>query len=156
MKGVQNFTCFWEARRTSPASEICAGLYLLLKGSPDFTFLWKVNRNLPLFSERCTGIYLLLKGVQEFTCFWRLHMTTYKKHHSDIFIYCIIDFSINELWRENCLRSQQTPTPCKIKANNCKLIDLVIRIKLTRTILMSRFSKFWEIRSFIFSCVYIG
>ena len=37
-----------------------------------------------------------------------------------------IDFSINGLSTENCLRSQRTPKPHKIKVNNCKLIDLVI------------------------------
>ena len=53
-----------------------------------------------------------------------------------------IDFSINGLSTENCLRSQRTPKPYKIKVNNCKLIYLVIRIELTRFILMLRFSKF--------------
>ena len=42
-------------------------------------------------------------------------------------IECIIDFSINGLSTENRLRSQRTPTPYKIKVNNCKFIDLVIR-----------------------------
>ena len=43
---------------------------------------------------------------------------------------------------ENRLRSQRTPTPYKIKANDCKLVDLVIRIELIRAILMQRFSNF--------------
>ena len=38
-----------------------------------------------------------------------------------------IDFSINGLTTENRLRSIRTPTPYKIKVNNCKLIDLAIR-----------------------------
>ena len=53
-----------------------------------------------------------------------------------------IDFSINGLSTENCLRSQRTPKPYKIKVNNYKLIYLVIRIELTRVILILRFSKF--------------
>ena len=54
----------------------------------------------------------------------------------------IIDFSIHGLNTENRLPSQRTPTPYKIKVNNCKLLDLVIRIELTRAILMPRFSNF--------------
>ena len=57
------------------------------------------------------------------------------KHH-------VINFSINGLSMENCLRSHQIPTPYKIKVNNCKLIDLVMRIELTRAILMLQFSNF--------------
>ena len=41
---------------------------------------------------------------------------------------------------ENRLRSQQTQTRYTIKVNNCKLIDLVIRIELTRAILAPLFS----------------
>ena len=66
-----------------------------------------------------------------------------------------IDFSINGLSTEIRLRSQRTPTPCKIKVNNCKLIDLVIRIELTRAILVPRFSYFLRnttihIRTFLY------
>ena len=49
-------------------------------------------------------------------------------------------FSINGLSTENCLRSQRTPKPYKIKVINCKFKDLVIRIELARAILMLRFS----------------
>ena len=45
---------------------------------------------------------------------------------------------------ENRLRSQLTPTPYKIKINNCKLIDLVIRIELIRATLMPRLANFSE------------
>ena len=54
----------------------------------------------------------------------------------------IIDFSINGLCTGNRIRSQRTPTPHKLEINNCKLIDLVIRIELTQEILMARFSNF--------------
>ena len=57
-------------------------------------------------------------------------------------IYHTIDFSINGLSTENRLRSQRTPTPYKIKANNCKLTDLVIKIELTGAISMPYFSNF--------------
>ena len=63
-----------------------------------------------------------------------------------------VDFSINGLSTENRLRSQRTPTSYKIKVNNCKLIDLVIRIELIRAILMPWFSNLWGIRSSIFAC----
>ena len=53
-----------------------------------------------------------------------------------------IDFSINGLSTENHFRSQRTRTPFKIKANNCKFIDLEIRIELTRAILMPWFPNF--------------
>ena len=56
-----------------------------------------------------------------------------------------IDFSTEPrpwLSTENRLRSQRTPTPYKIKVNICKLIDLVIRIKLIRTIFVPLFSNF--------------
>ena len=56
-----------------------------------------------------------------------------------------IDFSINGQCTVNRLRSQRIQTPYTIKVNNCKLIDLVIRIEQTRAILMSRFSNFlWK------------
>ena len=42
---------------------------------------------------------------------------------------CNHDFSINGLNTENHLWSRWTPTPYKIKINNCKLQDLVIRIE---------------------------
>ena len=61
-----------------------------------------------------------------------------------ILIYLYVDFSINEPGTENRLRSQRTPTPYKIKVKKCKLIDLVIRIELTQTILMWRFSNFFR------------
>ena len=51
-------------------------------------------------------------------------------------------FNHNELSTENRLRSQRISTPYKIKANNCILIDLVIRIELTRAILMQWYSIF--------------
>ena len=57
------------------------------------------------------------------------------------------DNSINGLSTENRLWSQRTPKPYEIKVNNCKLIDLVIRIELTRTILKLRFSNF--LRNFL-------
>ena len=57
-------------------------------------------------------------------------------------MYSIIDFSMNGLNIENRLRSRRTITPYKIKVNNSKLIDLVMRIELTQAILMSRFSNF--------------
>ena len=58
-------------------------------------------------------------------------------------ILCVtIDFSINGLITENRLVSQRTPTPYKIKVDNCKFIDLVIKIELTRAILIPRFSNF--------------
>ena len=53
-----------------------------------------------------------------------------------------IHFPINGLSTESHLRSQRTPKPYKIIVNNCKLIDFVIRIQLTRAILMLRFSNF--------------
>ena len=53
-----------------------------------------------------------------------------------------IDFSINGQSTQNRLRSQRTPTPYKIKVNNSKFIYLVIRIELSRSILMLRFSHF--------------
>ena len=49
---------------------------------------------------------------------------------------------MNGICTENRLRSQRTPTPYKIKVNKCKLIDLVLRIELTRAILKPRFSNF--------------
>ena len=52
------------------------------------------------------------------------------------------DFSINGLCTQNRLRRQRNPTPYKIKVNNCKFIDFVIRIEITRAILMPRFSDF--------------
>ena len=55
-----------------------------------------------------------------------------------------IDFFINGLRTENRLRSQRTPKPYKNKLNNCKLIDLVIRIELTRAILVLRFLNFMK------------
>ena len=56
---------------------------------------------------------------------------------------CItIDFSINGLSTETRLRSQRTPTLYKIKINNCKLVDSVIRVKLNRAILIIRYSNF--------------
>ena len=56
-----------------------------------------------------------------------------------------IDFSINGLCTENRLRSEQTPTPRKIKVNNSKLINLMIRIELTWAILLPQFSNFLKI-----------
>ena len=50
-----------------------------------------------------------------------------------------IDFSINGLCTENRLRSQFTPNTVQ---NKIELINLVIRIELTRSILMPRFSNF--------------
>ena len=43
----------------------------------------------------------------------------------------VIDFSINLLSMENRHQSQRTPTPFRMKINNCKLIDWVIRIEFT-------------------------
>ena len=51
--------------------------------------------------------------------------------------------------------SQRTPTPYKIKVNNGKLTDLVIRIELTRVILQPRFSNFLINSTNIFSHVFI-
>ena len=59
-----------------------------------------------------------------------------------MYIYNTIDFSINGLSIENRLRSPLAATPYKIKGNNCKLKDLVIKIESTREILMSHFSNF--------------
>ena len=56
---------------------------------------------------------------------------------------------------ENRLRSQWTSTPYKIKVNNDKLINLVIRIQLTLVILMPRFSNFLEKSDHQFSHVFI-
>ena len=58
-----------------------------------------------------------------------------------------IDFSINGLTSENgqfkdVNITTDPPTPYKIKVNNCKLINLVIRIDLTLAILMPQFSNF--------------
>ena len=53
-----------------------------------------------------------------------------------------IYFSRNGLCTENRLRSQRAPTPYKIKINIRKCLNFVIRIALTRAILMSRFSNF--------------
>ena len=50
-----------------------------------------------------------------------------------------IDFSINGLCTENLSLTQRTPTPYK---NKSKLMDLVMRIELTRVILMPRLSDF--------------
>ena len=54
----------------------------------------------------------------------------------------VIDFSINGLCKENRFRSQRTTTTYKINVYNSKLIDLVIRIKLTQAILMPGSSNF--------------
>ena len=64
-----------------------------------------------------------------------------------------IEFSINRLSTENRL-SHRTPKPYKIKVNNCKLIDLVIRIELTWAILMLRFSNFLR-NSIIQFCMFL-
>ena len=71
----------------------------------------------------------------------------------------IRDFSINGLNAENHIRSQRTKNPYKIKLNNCKFIDLVPRIRLTRAILMLRFSNFLKIsiihfRMFLYLKIY--
>ena len=71
-------------------------------------------------------------------CWKSKHHITIQRCNRDI-SRCI-DFSINGLSPENRLRSQRTPKPYKIKVNNRKLIDLVIRIVLIRAILMLRFS----------------
>ena len=69
----------------------------------------------------------------------------------DFILNCRIDFSyINGLCKASRLQSQRTPTPYKIKVNNCKLIDLVIRVELTRALLMPRFTIFLKI--LIFNC----
>ena len=49
-----------------------------------------------------------------------------------------------EHWRLGkwCQHHHGSPTPYKIKLNNCILIDLVIRIQLTGEILMPQFSNF--------------
>ena len=60
----------------------------------------------------------------------------------------------NELSTQNRFRSQRTPTPYKIKVNNCKLIDLVIRIELPRAILMPRFSNYLR-NSIIHFCMFL-
>ena len=62
----------------------------------------------------------------------------------------IIDFSINGLSTENWLRSQRTTAPYKIKVHNCKLVDLVIRIELTRYFLIPRFPNFLRNSSIYF------
>ena len=67
----------------------------------------------------------------------------------------VIDFSINWLSTENSLRSQRTPTPCKIKGKKCKFIYLERRIELTWEILMPRVSNFLRnsiihIRTFLY------
>ena len=71
-----------------------------------------------------------------------LQMLLNLNEHNFISLYIIIDFSINGLSTENGLRSQRTPIPYKIKVNNCILVELVVRIELTRAILMPRFSHF--------------
>ena len=55
--------------------------------------------------------------------------------------------------RKIALQSQRTPTPHNIKVNNCKLIDLVIRIVVTRAILMPRFDNPFP-HVFIFGIVF--
>ena len=45
-------------------------------------------------------------------------------------------------WVYRCQHHNEPQTPYKIKVNNCKLINLVIRIELTRSIWMPRFSNF--------------
>ena len=60
------------------------------------------------------------------------------------FICPAIDFSINGQCTENRLRSQRTTTPHKIKVNNSKLMDLVIRIELTRANFNATILKFSE------------
>ena len=64
-----------------------------------------------------------------------------------------IDLSINGLYTENRIRSQRTSQPYKIKVNNFKLIDLVIRVELTQAILMLRFSNFLR-NSIVHFCMY--
>ena len=49
----------------------------------------------------------------------------------NILVYVIIDFSLNGLSTEHHLRS-----PYKIKVNNCKFIDLVIRMEFTRAAIL--------------------
>ena len=56
----------------------------------------------------------------------------------------VIDFSINGLCTANHLRSQRIPTPFKIKVKNYKMLDLVIRIELTRAILKLSYYYFLE------------
>ena len=87
--------------------------------------------------------------------------TNVRKYHVKIYILnitiivTITDFSINGLSTENHLRLQRTPTPYKIKVNNSKLIDLEIRIELTRLILLPDSQIFCEIRPSISTCFYI-
>ena len=54
----------------------------------------------------------------------------------------IISQLMDYAWKINRLRQQRTQTPYKIIVKHCKLIDLVIRIELTRAILMTWFSNF--------------
>ena len=61
---------------------------------------------------------------------------------------------INGLCTENRPRTLRTPTPYKIKANNCKLRDLVIRIELATEILVTRFSNFLR-NSTIHFCMFL-
>ena len=72
----------------------------------------------------------------------------------DLVICTVIDFSINGLCKENRLRSLRTKTPYKIKVKNCKLINLVIGINLTRAITMPRFSNFMR-NSIIHFCLFL-
>ena len=60
-------------------------------------------------------------------------------------------------WRfvKRCQYHNEPPTPYKIKVNNCKLTDLVIRIELTWAILMPRFSNFQRNSTIHFTCFYI-
>ena len=71
-----------------------------------------------------------------------------------LYIYSYIDFSINDLSTENRLWSQRTPTKYKIKLNNCKLINLLIRIALTWAIVMTQFSNFLR-NTTIYLCMFL-
>ena len=70
-------------------------------------------------------------------------------------MFSFIDFFINGLSTENSLRSQRISAPYKIKANNYKLLDLVIRIEFNSTNFNAVFLKFSEKIRSSFSHVFI-
>ena len=69
-------------------------------------------------------------------------------HHGRMISYKLVASSENEYSRWRHREEQHI-------RNWSKLIDLVMRIKLTGVILMTRLWDCWEIRPSIFSCIYI-
>ena len=93
--------------------------------NPDLTVLSFPTQRYSLSSGNRKQTFLLTKKKIEVTLILETVYT--------------IDFSINRLCAENRLGSQRTPNTVE---NKSKLIVFVIRIELTRTYIMPRFSNF--------------